>query len=97
MVLSGMTDIIIITNVILALLIVIEDIYFYYKIKEDTRWSKLLYAGVGFAWSIYFLDYSLFNREPVSLPVLILITFTLLSLTVGANIRVKREIGTNVF
>ena len=82
---------------VFSVLILVEDLYFYFKIDEDSRWSKLLYAAVGFSWTIRFILYYLriepFDKASSNPTLLIFLTFTLLSMVVGANIRIQREIG----
>ncbi len=91
-------QLIVILNLVLALMVFIEDIYFYIKVKESSGWSKLLYAGVGFFWSVryvsFFIQGNPFELNQYNFLLLLLVTYTLLALTVGANIRVQRDIGT---
>jgi len=62
--------------------------------KEEERWTKLLYAVVGFLW---FIRYALFifNIPPfgikdVNPTLLVMITFTLLSLAIASIVRVQK-------
>lgn len=88
---------VIILNLILSIIIIVEDLYYYFKKKEPTGWSKILYAAVGFGWLVrtllFFAGIDPFGPENINPYILILTTFTLLSMAVGANIRVKRDIG----
>jgi hypothetical protein len=84
-------------NLIMSIIIVIWNLYFYVKMKgiEDERWTKLLYASVGLGWCIRYalfaLDVSPFGHtDQFNFPLIILTTLTLLSLAVGSIIRVQR-------
>lgn len=85
-------------NLVLSFIIVIWDLYYYFKISEPERWTKLLYALVGFFWiiryTLFFLDKEPFNLLSINRPVLVLTTFTLLSLAVASIIRVGRDFDT---
>lgn len=100
MLIEELIEVVVFLNLILAFMVFVEDLYFYFKVKEDTGWSKILYAGVGLAWVIryilYYIQLHPFDRGDVNVPVLILSTFTLLSMTVGANIRIQRDVGAGV-
>ena len=87
-------------NLLLAFLIMVEDLYFYFKIIEDTRWSKLFYSFIGLLWTIryalFYLKIIPFDKANSNSVLLVLTTLTLLSLVVGANIRLVRDVGKGV-
>lgn len=87
----------IIINMILCLIIIIWDSYFYFKVNEKERWAKVLYVITAFAWLgryvLYFLNFDGFSKEHINPPLLGLTTITLLSLAVGSIIRVQRTVG----
>lgn len=82
-------------NTLMSLIIIIWDLYYYFKTDEAERWTKLLYSVVGFFWFIrcllFFFDVKPFGFEDVNLAILTLITFTLLSMAVASIIRVGRD------
>lgn len=94
---NDLIDVVILFNLVLCIIIIVWDIYFYYKVPETERWTKILYTSVGAFWFIryvlYFLDVPPFGPEH-NIPVLTsLVTFTLLSLAVASIIRVQRIIS----
>ena len=85
----------IILNLVLSLIIIIWDLYFYFKMDEKEKWTKILYVLVGIGWFmryvLYLMDFKPFTSYN---PYLIaLVTFTLVSLAVGSIIRVQRLVG----
>ena len=81
-------------NIILSLIIIIWNFYFYVKVPESERWTKLFYVFIGFIWLIrfifYFLDLEFFGGAYINPIMLIFLTFTLVSLAVGSIVRVGR-------
>lgn len=84
-------------NLLMSFVIVTWNLYFYVKMKgiEEERWTKLLYAVVGFGWfaryCMFFLDvYPVGYSDVYNQHLFILTTLTLLALTVGSIIRVQR-------
>jgi len=83
-----------ILNLVLSLIIIVWDLYFYFKMDEKERWTKIFYAVVGLAWFIrcilYLLDVRNFSSETVNAPLVVLVTFTLLALAVVLLLEYKR-------
>lgn len=92
-----LVEMVVLLNLFLSIIIIVNDLYFYFKVKEPTGWSKLLYAAVGFFWFVryilFYLQFHPFDFNDINPSILILTTFTLLSLAVGSNIRIQRDIG----
>jgi len=84
-------------NLVLALIIVVWDLYFYFKMDEKEKWTKAFYALVGMGWIVrcvlYLLNVNNFSSENVNAPLVVLVTFTLLALAVGSIIRVQKIVG----
>lgn len=87
----------VIVNMILCLIIIVWDSYFYFKVNEAERWAKLLYIFVAIIWLVryivFFLTQHRFDDENIEPHLLPLLTLTLLSLAVGSVIRIKRING----
>lgn len=90
-----LTNILIVLNLFFAVSVFAENIYYYSRVKEDSGWSKILYAFIGLMWMIrwvlYFMEFPAFSTllpGPLSMT-----TLTLLAMTVGANIRLMRDVG----
>jgi hypothetical protein len=87
----------VVLNLILSAIIIVWDLYFYFKMKERERWTKLLYAFVGMCWFVryllYLLDIERFSSENVNAPLVVLVSLTLLSLALGSIIRVQKIVG----
>jgi uncharacterized membrane protein len=87
----------VILNLVLSLIIIVWDLYFYFKMDEREKWTKLLYAFVGACWFVryllYLLDVENFSKINVNAPLVLLLTFTLLSLALGSIIRVQKIVG----
>lgn len=87
----------IILNLILSLIIIVWDLYFYFKMNEKEKWTKILYMLVGLIWfirySLFLLDIEPFSTEKFN-PILVwMVSFTLLALAIGSIIRVQRIVG----
>ena len=87
-------DFVAIFNMFLSVIIILWNLYFYIKVPEIERWTKLLYVFVGLSWFIryifYFCNLYPFGGEHINPIMLIILTFTLVSLAVGSIIRVGR-------
>ena len=95
---AGLFDIFILINMILCFIIILWDTYFYFKVSEIERWSKILYVFVATCWLVrylmYTIDYGPLGKSgPVNAPLAMLTTLTLLSLATGSVIRVQRSVG----
>ena len=86
-------------NIILSLIIIIWNLYFYLRVMESERWTKLFYVFIGFLWLLrfifYFLDLKFFGGAHINSVILIFLTFTLVSLAVGSIVRVRRIFTTD--
>lgn len=94
--LNDVIDLMVILNIGLCIIIIVWDIYFYYRVPESERWTKILYTSVGILWLIryvlYFLNIKPFGYTQSNPFLLILVTVTLLSLAVASIVRVHRLI-----
>jgi len=91
---NSLIFLLVIFNMILSLIIVIWNLYFFINIKENESWTKILYTTVGIGWLIRYILYFSHYRDfcVINPPVLILVTLTLLSIAVGSIVRVQRII-----
>jgi len=93
-------------NLFFCLIVVTWNIYYYFFIVDHVeRWTKIFYSCVGFSWFIrfvlFFFDVHPFGINEVNSAILILLTFTLLSMALASMIRVLkvnswREIRNNI-
>ena len=92
--LNDLVTVLIFLNVFLSIIIIIWNLYAYQRIQETERWTKLLYTFTGVVWfiryNLYLFDMYPFDKENVNPYILIIMTYTLLSLAVGSIIRVGR-------
>jgi hypothetical protein len=97
MLINDIVDMVAFFNMVLCIIIIVWDLYFYFKVDEPEKWSKLLYVGIGGGWLIryilYFISSPGLDRATVNVPLLILVTFTLCGFSVGSIIRVQRICG----
>lgn len=84
-------------NILLCLIIILWDVYFYFKVDEKEKWAKILYIFTAFGWLLrsvlFFFNYDGLGISTINPPLLMLSTFTLLSLALGSIIRVQRITG----
>jgi hypothetical protein len=90
----------VILNLGLSLIVIVWDAYFYFKMDEKEKWTKVLYVLVGLFWFVryifFFFDVPNFSRQDQFNPFLVLgLTFTLLAFAIGSIVRVQRLVGFN--
>jgi hypothetical protein len=85
----------VILNLILSLIVIFWDLYFYFKVDEKEKWTKILYICVGIFWfvryALFLFDVDKFSRTDNFNPVLVLgLTLTLLALSIGSIVRMQK-------